>query len=324
MRAHAGLNHEKLVMLYGQHMSIFGSSNWTSSSDDPQEEHNCFCTDLTMFDWFTTMFDRKWNNSAGVTENSNVHAAATEQAGEPQPRQTRATGFRAASSLKWYAGPWAHKYDVLIGTDPNNLTPLVSTRCSDRARRRRDYKSVSGDQPASRDDLLLARGRAHDGEYQQDRRHLVVHDARHRGAAPVERHRSPAATSSSMARTARITGTKWSIVSDATAAGGKRLWNPNAGAAKITTAASSPSSYARVHLQRRRRQAVSPVDPRARRGQRLYERFGLCAVLEFGHVNRRRDDALSGRRRRPNTTWRTATAAACRDGAGRTTRMGTV
>ena len=41
----------------------------------------------------------------------------------------------------------------------------------------------------------------------------------------------------------RITGTKWSIVSDATAAGGKRLWNPNAGAAKITTAASSPSSY---------------------------------------------------------------------------------
>ena len=70
MRAHAGLNHEELVMLYGQHMSIFGSSNWTSSSDVSQEEHNCFCTDLTMFDWFTTMFDRKWNNSTGVTENS--------------------------------------------------------------------------------------------------------------------------------------------------------------------------------------------------------------------------------------------------------------
>ena len=70
MRAHAGLNHQKLVMLYGQHMSIFGSSNWTSSSDVSQEEHNCFCTDLTMFDWFTNMFDRKWNNSTGVTENS--------------------------------------------------------------------------------------------------------------------------------------------------------------------------------------------------------------------------------------------------------------
>ena len=26
--------------------------------------------DLTMFDWFTTQFDRKWNNSTGVTENS--------------------------------------------------------------------------------------------------------------------------------------------------------------------------------------------------------------------------------------------------------------
>ena len=69
MRAHAGLNHEKLVLLHGQHMSIFGSSNWTTSSDASQEEHNCFCTDLTMFDWFTTMFDRKWNNSTGVVEN---------------------------------------------------------------------------------------------------------------------------------------------------------------------------------------------------------------------------------------------------------------
>ena len=49
MRAHAGLNHQKLVLLYGQGLSIFGSSNWTSASDKSQEEHNCFCTDGTMF-----------------------------------------------------------------------------------------------------------------------------------------------------------------------------------------------------------------------------------------------------------------------------------
>ena len=36
---------------------------------------------------------------------------------------------------------------------------------------------------------------------------------------------------------------KWSVVSDSTAAGGKALRNPDAGAAKVTTAAASPANY---------------------------------------------------------------------------------
>ena len=184
MRAHAGLNHEKLVMLYGQHMSIFGSSNWTSSSDDSQEEHNCFCTDLTMFNWFTTMFERKWNNSTGVIENSEFTPLPPNKPVNQAP-QTPPAGLSSSVTLKWYGGPWAHKYDVLIGTDPNNLTPLVSRhRSSDRARRRPTTR-VCRDEPASGDDLLLARGRANDGERQQDRRHLVLHHQRHRCAAAV-------------------------------------------------------------------------------------------------------------------------------------------
>jgi hypothetical protein len=35
----------------------------------------------------------------------------------------------------------------------------------------------------------------------------------------------------------------WQLVSDATAAGGSRLWNPDAGVAKIATAAGAPASY---------------------------------------------------------------------------------
>ena len=35
----------------------------------------------------------------------------------------------------------------------------------------------------------------------------------------------------------------WSVENDATAAGGRRLYNPNAGAAKITTPLASPASY---------------------------------------------------------------------------------
>ena len=40
-----------------------------------------------------------------------------------------------------------------------------------------------------------------------------------------------------------ITGAKYSIVSDSSAGGAKRLWNMNAGAAKVTTASATPASY---------------------------------------------------------------------------------
>jgi hypothetical protein len=41
----------------------------------------------------------------------------------------------------------------------------------------------------------------------------------------------------------RIAGTAWQTASDATAAGGQRVWNPNRSAAKVTTALASPASY---------------------------------------------------------------------------------
>ena len=39
---------------------------------------------------------------------------------------------------------------------------------------------------------------------------------------------------------------KWQVVADPTAAGGARIWNPDKGAAKITTAAASPADYFEV------------------------------------------------------------------------------
>ena len=41
----------------------------------------------------------------------------------------------------------------------------------------------------------------------------------------------------------------WSLVADSTAANGSRMWNPNAGAAKITTPLASPVSYFEVPFQ---------------------------------------------------------------------------
>ena len=42
VRAHAGLNHQKLLLFYGQATAVFGSSNFTSPSDNSQQENNYF------------------------------------------------------------------------------------------------------------------------------------------------------------------------------------------------------------------------------------------------------------------------------------------
>ena len=63
-------NHEKLMLLYAQGLSIFGSSNWTSPSANSQQEHNYFTNKSWIFPWFQDQFERKWNNTnpAGVAE----------------------------------------------------------------------------------------------------------------------------------------------------------------------------------------------------------------------------------------------------------------
>jgi PLD-like domain len=117
-RAHEGLNHQKSVILKGQGMVIFGSSNWTSPSARSQEEHNYFTTKGWILDWFTQQFERKWNNLAGAPET----AAFT-----PLPPDTPtyvtpvagATNVSLNTALAFDAGPFAHLYDVYFGTTPD-------------------------------------------------------------------------------------------------------------------------------------------------------------------------------------------------------------
>jgi hypothetical protein len=127
--AHAGMNHQKVVILYGQHTTIFGSSNWTSPSDHYQQEHNLFATaKLWMFDWFVKQFDRKWGNS-------NPLAIAETKPFVPLPPDAPKLLFPASSGtgvprtprLTWYGGPWAFSYDVYFGK--SSTPPLyVSNR----------------------------------------------------------------------------------------------------------------------------------------------------------------------------------------------------
>jgi len=61
--AHEGINHQKTVLLYGQGLTIFGSSNWTGASAASQAEHNYFTKKTWFFNWFVDQFERKWNNT---------------------------------------------------------------------------------------------------------------------------------------------------------------------------------------------------------------------------------------------------------------------
>ena len=62
---HAGQNHQKSVLVYGQGLAIWGSSNWTAPSFNIQQEHNYFSTSPAnpwFFQWFVNQFERRWNS----------------------------------------------------------------------------------------------------------------------------------------------------------------------------------------------------------------------------------------------------------------------
>jgi hypothetical protein len=117
--AHQGINHEKAVILRGSGMTIFGSSNWTSPSSDSQREHNMFTTQAWIYDWLHAQFDRKWTNSTGYSETKPFVPLPPDVPVYNTPADG-ATGVATTGvSLSFYAGLWAHLYDIYLGTSPN-------------------------------------------------------------------------------------------------------------------------------------------------------------------------------------------------------------
>jgi hypothetical protein len=117
---HQGMNHGKLVLLYGQGMTIFGSSNWTTPSANSQHEHNYFTTKTNIFSWFVTYFNRRWNNSNPVGAKE-TGAFVPLPPGIPvyQTPANGATGVPTSGTrLVWDGGAWAHVYDIYFGTTP--------------------------------------------------------------------------------------------------------------------------------------------------------------------------------------------------------------
>jgi PLD-like domain len=111
-------------MLYGQNMTIFGSSNWTSASATSQYEHNYFTTKSAIFQWFASQFARMWGNTGGATET----ATFTPLPPNAPSNRAPASGSNVSTStatLTWYGGPWAHNYDIYFG--PSSNPPLIAS-----------------------------------------------------------------------------------------------------------------------------------------------------------------------------------------------------
>ncbi len=121
LRNHLGLNHEKVALLYGQGMTIFGSSNWTGPSSNFQAENNYFTKKAWFFNWFVNHFERKWNSD----ETKPFTPLPPDPPSYLSPTNNATGQPTSGMTLRWEGGPWAHKYDIYFGTDPN--PPLIAS-----------------------------------------------------------------------------------------------------------------------------------------------------------------------------------------------------
>jgi hypothetical protein len=239
-RAHAGLLHQKSTILRSQALTIFGSSNWTSPSSDSQEEHNYFTAKPSFLQWFSDQFDRKWNNSTGVAETQPFVPLPPDKPINVAPANLATNQATTSLTLTWNGGYWAHLYDIYFGTTPE--PPLLAAN-----------EPLGPSTSSSNNKTFTVTGLTAGTTYYW---RIVgktmasksaagpIHSFTTGGSAPPPPAGGTLGAGDVLmyASGARTAG-NWRIVSDAQAAGGSRLSNPNAGLAKLTTASASPSDY---------------------------------------------------------------------------------
>jgi phosphatidylserine/phosphatidylglycerophosphate/cardiolipin synthase-like enzyme len=123
-RSHEGLNHQKTVIFAGLGVAVFGSSNWSTASDDNQLEVNYFSKATWFVSWFQTLFDRKWNNlhvidGSPVLETKAFVPLTPGKAASMSPANLALGVPVTGTRLKWNGGNWAYGYDVYFGTSSN-------------------------------------------------------------------------------------------------------------------------------------------------------------------------------------------------------------
>jgi len=123
-RAHPSFLHQKTTLLYSQGRTIFGSSNWTAASNSTQYEHNYFSSDPTFFEWFRSIFARKWTST---TETKAFVPLPPDVPVYVAPLNA-ASGQTTTVVLSWKPGPWAHRADVYFGSSA--MPPLYLSNVS--------------------------------------------------------------------------------------------------------------------------------------------------------------------------------------------------
>ena len=239
-RGHAGLNHQKSVILRSQAMIVWGSSNWTAVSTDSQEEHNYFTNKPDFFYYFSDQYERKWFNTTGFTESAPFVPLPPDRPVNVAP-VNGSPDQNGSVTLTWNAGLWAHLYDIHFGTTPD--PPLFSSNVTlGPSAADTDYKrySVTGLLPGTtyywRIVSKTMANRTASGP---------VHSFTTAGTAPPPHPTATAGFGDVVLYAARATAVQglWRVEQDSTAAGGYRIGTPNAGAAKIAPALSAPTDY---------------------------------------------------------------------------------
>ena len=245
-RAHAGLNHQKSVILHDQNalvagdqpMAIFGSSNWTSPSANGQVEHNVFTTKPDIVSWFVEQFERKWNNTAPLPETTPFVPLPPDAPKNPAPA-TGSVNVVTTPTLKWFGGPWAHLYDLHIDTSSSFATQRVFTDLAETPSKTQT-STFSFTLP-----IALEPGKTYYWKVVGKTMALKTKTSAvwtfttapgitvPPGIAEIVLHASRA--------TLRMGA--WVVEGDASAAGGFKIRHPNANTAKVTAAAAVPANY---------------------------------------------------------------------------------
>jgi len=238
-RAHAGLNHEKLVLLYGQQMTIFGSSNMTSKSSDSQHEHNYFTKKSAIFQWFVNQFNRKWNNTnpLGVAESKSFVPLPPDVPGDRNPADAEVGVATTGAKLSWNGGPWAHLYDVYFGTTPD--PPLFASNLA-------LGPSENSSQKQSFSLPTLAAGTTYYWRIVSKTMAQKTASSTIRRFTTAGTVTQPPAGDTIVLWAANVSSSRihgdWAVGAD-TGAGNKSIWNPERGRAKVAPALVSPANY---------------------------------------------------------------------------------
>ena len=250
-RAHAGLNHQKSVILYDQNGSaagnqslvIFGSSNWTSPSAAGQVEHNIFTSKPDLVSWYIDQFERKWNNGGGVVENVDFVPLPPDAPTKPVP-VAGAGNVGTGVTLKWYGGPWAHLYDVYLDTTASFTAPMVFANLAETSAKTENSTFSFVVPNALKPGTTYYWKVVGKTMARKTKTSAVWSFTTAGGAAPPP---PPGADEIVVyASTAPLKVGAWRVESDSTAAGGAKMRHPNANAAKIATASPNPANYFEV------------------------------------------------------------------------------